>query len=105
VSLKRQDEPEANKQKGLAGFCRRLAQYYAEFLSTDFKRQRLPRRRLQSSDAKGHLVGIALRKYPGFQQKMWEELSEPIGAGLSITISRGTWRSNLPKAVVDAIGT
>jgi hypothetical protein len=36
---------------------------------------------------------------------MWEELRKPIGAGLSITISRGTWRSNLPKAVVDAIGT
>ena len=105
ASLQGQHKAEANEPKGLAGFCRRLAQYYAEFLSTDFKKQRLPRRRLQSSDARGHLVGIALRKYPGFQQKMWEELRKPIGAGLSITISRGTWRSNLPKAVVDAIGT
>jgi tetratricopeptide (TPR) repeat protein len=64
-------------QQGLAGFFKRLAQYYAEFLSTDFKKQRLPRRRLQSSDAQGRLVGIPLQKYPGFQQKMWEELASP----------------------------
>jgi len=43
---------------GLGGFFKRLAQYYAEFLSTDFKKQRLPRRRLQTSDAQGRLVGI-----------------------------------------------
>ena len=65
-------------QKGLAGFCKRLAQYYAEFLSTDFKKQRLPRRRLQTADAQGHLVGIPLRKYAGFQQEMWERLGRSI---------------------------
>jgi hypothetical protein len=90
---------------GLGGFFKRLAQYYAEFLSTDFKRQRLPRRRLQTSDAQGRLVGIPLRKYPGFQQKMWEELAKPIGTGLSIKIARGNWRSSLPKAVVEATTT
>jgi tetratricopeptide (TPR) repeat protein len=56
----------SHSQRGLAGFCKRLAQYYSEFLSTDFKKQRLPRRRLHNSDAKGRLVGIPLRKYPGF---------------------------------------
>jgi len=90
---------------GLGGFFRRLAQYYAEFLSTDFKKQRLPRRRLQTSDAKGRLVGIALRKYPGFQQKLWQELNKPIGAGLSLNVPRGVWRSALPKAVIDATAT
>jgi hypothetical protein len=40
---------------GLTGFFKRLAQYYAEFLSTDFKKQRLPRRRLETSDAKGRI--------------------------------------------------
>jgi AAA domain/Tetratricopeptide repeat len=92
-------------QKGLIGFCKRLAQYYAEFLSTDFKKRRLPRRRLQNSDAKGRLVGIPLRKYPGFQQKLWEELGKPIGAGLSLSVARGVWRSGLPKAVVEATAT
>jgi TPR repeat protein len=88
---------------GLTGFFKRLAQYYAEFLSTDFKKQRLPRRRLENSDAKGRLVGIPLRKYAGFQQKLWEELAKPIGTGLSLTITRGSWRSALPKAIMEAI--
>jgi hypothetical protein len=86
---------------GLTGFFKRLAQYYAEFLSTDFKKQRLPRRRLQNADAQGRLVGIPLRKYPGFQQKLWADLAKPVGAGLSLTVARRSWR----KAVVEAIAT
>lgn len=85
-------------QKGLAGFCKRLAQYYAEFLSTDFKKQRLPRRRLQTADAQGRLVGIPLRKYAGFQQEMWERLGRSIGTGLSFSVPRGVWRSALTTA-------
>lgn len=87
--------------KGLTGFFKRLAQYYAEFLSTDFKRQRLPRRQLQTSDAQGRMVGIPLRKFPGFQQKLWEDLAKPVGNGLSFTVTRGSWRAELPKAVVE----
>src|ERR1700732_1768726 len=88
---------------GLTGFFKRLAQYYAEFLATDFKKQRLPRRRLETSDAKGRLVGIPLRKYPGFQQNLWRDLTDPIGSGLSLAISRGIWRASLPPAVMDSI--
>jgi tetratricopeptide (TPR) repeat protein len=100
-----QDGSSESSAKGLGGFCKRLAQYYAEFLSTDFKKQRLPRRRLQNSDAKGRLIGIPLRKYPGFQQKVWDELAKPVGSGLSFAVQRGVWRSTLPKAVLEAIAT
>src|SRR5262245_38396029 len=93
----------ADLPQGLTGFFKRLAQYYAEFLSTDFKNQRLPRRHLQNSDAQGRLVGISLHKYPDFQQQMWQDLAKPIGAGLSFSVRRGAWRSALPKAVVEAI--
>src|SRR4029079_9877989 len=105
-------EPSAQAQsttsppsRGLAGFFKRLAQYYAEFLSTDFKKQRLPRRRLENVDAQGRLVGIPLRKYPRFQQKLWEDLAKPIGSGLSFNLSRGSWRSVLPRAVIETIAT
>jgi hypothetical protein len=36
---------------------------------------------------------------------MWEELAKPIGGGLSVNVSRGNWRSTLPKAVVEATAT
>jgi AAA domain len=51
------------------------------------------------------LVGIPLRKYSGFQQKLWGELAKPIGAGLSVMVSRGSWRAVLPKAVVETTAT
>ncbi len=89
----------------LSGFFKRLAQYYAEFLSTDFKRQQLPKRRIETSDTKGRLIGVSLRKFPGFEQKLWNDLNRPIELGLSFTITRGTWRSGLPKAVSQAIAT
>lgn len=105
ASLSTRPDEVSTAQKGLGGFFKRLALYYAEFLSTDFKKQRLPRRRIQSSDKQGRLVGIPLRKYPGFQQKLWKELGNPIGSGLSFNLPRGVWRSTLPKAVVDATST
>lgn len=89
--------------KGLSGFLRQLAGYYAEFLSTDFKKQRLPKRRLQTSDKNKRLVGIPLRKYPGFEQKLWEELGRPIGTGLSLSVPRGLWRSSLSKPMLEAM--
>src|SRR4029079_8460902 len=90
-------------QSGLTVFFKSLAQYYAEFLSTDFKKQRLPRRRLQNADAQGRLVGIPLRKYPGFEQKLWVDLAKPIGGGLSLNVARGSWQAKLPSAVLEAI--
>ena len=51
------------------------------------------------------MVGISLRKYPGFQQKLWADLAKPVGAGLSLTVVRGSWRATLPKAAVEAIAT
>ena len=105
VSSPNQVIVEETSGKGLSGFLKRLAQYYAEFLSTDFKKQRLPRRQLQTSDKNKRLIGIPLRKYPGFQQKLWDELAKPINGGLSITIPRGIWRSSLSKSMVEATAT
>ena len=34
-------------------FIERLAQYYSDFLSTDFKKGSLPKRRFQTRDKKG----------------------------------------------------
>src|SRR5262249_14292902 len=87
----------------LTGFCQRLAQYYAEFLSTDFKKQQLPKRRLETSDAQGRLVGIPLGTFPEFEQKLWDDLQQPITQRPPLTVTRGTWRSILPKEVSQAI--
>jgi hypothetical protein len=40
-------------------FTERLARYYSDFLATDFKKRRLPKRRFQTRDRKGRRAGIS----------------------------------------------
>ena len=48
--------------KNNSSFIDSLARYYSEFLSTDFKKGRLPKRKFQIKDSKGRRSGIPLSK-------------------------------------------
>src|SRR5258708_9997806 len=41
----------------------------------------------------------------GTQGASWNVRAKPISAGLSLTVSRGSWRAVLPKAVVETTAT
>ena len=95
-----------------SGFIYDVSRYYRDFLDTDFKRQRLPKRSITNRDRAGSLTGVALRKYPSFEQEVWRCLNEPLDGGLRMTIARGRHRSELRGIVrtvidrqVDAIRT
>ena len=47
-------------------FFESLINYYSEFLSTDFKKTRLPKRQINKKDIKGKLVGIKINIYKIF---------------------------------------
>ena len=47
-------------------FTQRLAQYYSDFLATDFKKGGMPKRRFQTRDKKGRRAGITLEKFSNF---------------------------------------
>ena len=82
-----------------SGFIYDISRYYRDFLDTDFKRQRLPKRSATSRDRSGNLTGIALRKYPSFEQEVWRCLIEPLDGVLRMTVVRGRHRSVLPASV------
>ena len=42
------------------GFIESLARYYSDFLSTDFKKGRLPKRKFQVKDPKGRVCQLIL---------------------------------------------
>jgi hypothetical protein len=42
----------------------KVSRYFLEFLESDFKRQRAPRRRIRISTDTGLLAGMSLRRYP-----------------------------------------
>jgi hypothetical protein len=55
-----------------------IAAYFRDFLDTDFKRARLPKRKIQFKDGNGITIGIPLSRYPKFAGVLWSTLSEPL---------------------------
>ena len=84
-------------------FLSNIARYFRDFLDTDFKRQRLPKRQLQRADRSGNLTGITISKYPSLVQQIWGRLLEPIGNGLELKIDRGRHKAKINPQLSDLI--
>ncbi len=84
-------------------FIQRLAIYYSDFLSTDFKKGSLPKRRYQARDKKGRRSGIPLEKFPSFLPNLNKKLSAGFDNKLSISIKLGSHKSKLSPYVESAI--
>jgi len=63
-----------NCLEGMPGFIQILAAYYSQFLETDFKRGREPKRKFASKDKNGKLCGIKTLRYPTFRAQLLEQL-------------------------------
>ena len=89
--------------KGTGGFDGALARYYSEFLATDFKKGRLPKRRFQIKDKKGRRTGIPLEKFPSFLTILAKKLSKDFGSSLEVTVINGAHTSSLSNIVIKVI--
>ena len=86
-------------------FLDALCRYYRDFLESDFKRQRLPKRSLTNKDRAGNLTGIPVRKYASFREEIWRKLNELIVSdGVDFTVARGRYRAHITKGVIDRYG-
>lgn len=92
-----------SKPIGASGFFASLARYYSAFLDTDFKKDRLPKRRIETRDSKGRAVGVPLKKYPGLEQAIWKALTEPINSGVEVKVPRGKYLAIIPQTIQDVI--
>ena len=75
-------------------FIKEVCSYFMNFLETDFKRRRVPKRSFALKDKAGNLTGIRSQKYPSFQRKVIS-LIKSDSADYSIDIKRGTHTSNV----------
>jgi hypothetical protein len=60
TELKKSEE----KKSETAPFIKEVANYFMNFLDTDFKKRRIPKRNTIQKTQKGLRVGIDLEKYP-----------------------------------------
>ena len=84
-------------------FIERLTQYYSDFLSTDFKKGSLPKRRFQTRDKKSRKSGIVLEKFPSFIPVLTKKFSKNFSLIDKIKIKPKTYVSQLPAVVLAAI--
>jgi len=83
-----------------SSFIRVLAQYYSDFLSTDFKKGSLPKRQFQSKDKKGRRAGIPIEKFPTFFPSLKTSLPKNFGKGVSTKLKLGAHKSQLSAVTV-----
>ncbi|MDB9885178.1 AAA domain-containing protein [Gammaproteobacteria bacterium] len=72
------------------------------FLETDFKRRRVPKRSVAFTDKAGNLTAFKLEKYPTFLRKITTLIGDD-KADYSIVVSRGTYTSNLSSNLAEVV--
>lgn len=87
-------------QSGFSGFLQRLSGYYSQFLETDFKTTREPKRKY--AEKQGQMrVGIQLSSYPRLQEKLISKLSAITPSPLKI--KHGQYSASLPNTIQQGI--
>ena len=83
-------------------FIKAVSKYFMNFLETDFKRRRVPKRSIAFADKAGNLTAFRLDKYPSFLRKVSSLINED-RTDYSILVSRGTYTSNLSNNLSEVV--
>ena len=83
-------------------FFKEVCTYFQNFLETDFKSRRAPKRNLNLKDKAGNLTGLRLEKYPSFQSKVFELINLE-NVDFQIEVPRNKYTANLSDDVTDLI--
>ncbi len=87
----------------IRGFAQRVLRYFLEFLETDFKRQQVPRRRIQLKTDTGFRCGMPLRKYPHLFDTAWSFAEQRVDEGLTLKVPRSRYTAPLSQILRDLI--
>lgn len=79
--------------KKITPFAKEVTKYFLEFLETDFKKRRTPKRSLKFRDSDNLKLALNLSQYPDFKQKLNELLQNDFGG--SCKIKRGEYQKQI----------
>jgi len=83
-------------------FVKEVAKYFMNFLETDFKKRRIPKRNSIQKTQKGLKVGIDLEKYPKFKKTLFTLFNSGFEKE-SLQIKKGEYVNNVPKNLFNLI--
>ena len=87
--------------EALSRFVKKLSGYYCQFLETDFKKGREPKRKFANKDSSNRKIGIRASKYPQFQALLNKKFSEEKPTAFKIKPRQ--YKSNLSLVVKESI--
>ena len=90
-----------DKLRGMGGFLQTLAGYYCQFLETDFKKGREPKRKFALKDKNNQLTGIRVGQFRSFREDLCKKLNAKNPS--AITIKPRKYTSSLSKAMKSGI--
>ena len=90
-------------EDGFLEFLKALARYYMDFLETDFRRHRIPKRSIKLKNAKSHRTGINVRKYKSFGKLIWTLLQKETKLSNEFEIQIGKHKSELKPSILNFI--
>ena len=99
----KQEFTDVEDVKDGSSFVEALAQYYSDFLVTDFKKGSLPKRRFQTRDKKNRRSGITLEKFSSFIPVLNKTIAKNFGAKNSMSIRSGVHKAQLARIVLSSI--
>jgi len=94
--------PNKNKPGNIL-FIKEVAKYFMDFLETDFHKRRLPRRSIKLRNNSNLLIGLNLQKYRSFNKRVLNLIVKGFDNKEPIQIKRGTYKTNLPKNLLNLI--
>lgn len=83
-------------------FVKEVAKYFMNFLETDFKKRRIPKRNSSQKTEKGVKVAFDLEKYPKLKRVLLEQLNSGFNKNF-INIKKGDYTKNLPEILLSLI--
>ncbi|MBR2921981.1 MAG: topoisomerase DNA-binding C4 zinc finger domain-containing protein [Alphaproteobacteria bacterium] len=83
-----------NRFQGIE-FIKELAKYFMDFLETDFKKQKWPKRSIKTINSDNLRVGISLYKYPSFSSAVHKAFRKNFVD--SLTLPPNTYKTSVPK--------
>lgn len=84
-------------------FFKEVAKYFMDFLETDFHKRKFPRRSIKYRNNDNLLIGLNLQKYETFNKLVWELINKNFDKNVLSKISKGVYKTTLPKNLVELI--
>lgn len=87
----------------MSSFVKEVADYFQNFLETDFRKRKLPKRNIVSTNKDGARILINLDKYLNFKKELYKKINNPNTFDFSFLIKPNTYTTTINKGSTDFI--